>query len=307
MRDIKNIKIIAVDAGYGNIKTANTVTPTGITAYDTAPIFSGSILEYEGKYYRVGESHKEFIADKVEDDDFYLLTLMAIAKELNISGNREANVYLAAGLPMKWIRSQRDSFQKYLLQNEHVTFRFNGKDYKIHFVGCSVFPQGYPAIVNQLGAFNGINLLADIGNGTMNILYINDRKPVEDRCWTEKLGVNQCMIAAKNAIMDSFGVKIDDLIVEQVLRHGSADISKPYLDCIAAVAKRYVADIFATLRKYEYNPNLMRLYIVGGGGCLVKHFGDFAEGRVKILDDICATAKGYEYLAFTALRRKGGL
>ena len=48
----------------------------------------------------------------------------------------------------------------------------------------------------------------------------------------------------------------------------------------------------------------IRLYIVGGGGCLVKHFGQYDESRVTILDDICATAKGYEYLAFTSLRRK---
>ena len=306
MRELNSIKIIGVDAGYGNIKTANTVTPTGITACDSQPIFNGSILEYEGKYYRIGEGHKEFISDKVEDDDFYLLTLMAIAKELNICGIRQADVYLAAGLPMTWIRNQRDTFREYLLRNEQVAFRFNGKDYMIRFVGCSVYPQGYPAIVNQLGAFNGINLLADIGNGTMNILYINDRRPMENRCWTEKLGVNQCVIAAKNAVMDSFGVKIDDLIVEQVLRNGIADISKPYLDCIAAAARRYVADIFATLRKYEYNPDLMRLYIVGGGGCLVRHFGDYAEDRVTILNDICATAKGYEFLAYTVLRKKGG-
>lgn len=47
MKELKSIKIIAVDHGYGNIKTANTVTPTGITAYDTEPIFSGNILEYK--------------------------------------------------------------------------------------------------------------------------------------------------------------------------------------------------------------------------------------------------------------------
>lgn len=49
MREIKNTKIIAVDHGYGDIssrtstgcsyarlaKTANTVTPTGITAFET--------------------------------------------------------------------------------------------------------------------------------------------------------------------------------------------------------------------------------------------------------------------------------
>ena len=116
--------------------------------------------------------------------------------------------------------------------------------------------------------------------------------------------MNQCMIAAKNAVLDSFGVKIEEVTIEQVLRYGTADIGKPYLDCITAIAKRYVADIFATLRRYEYNPELMRLYIVGGGGCLVRNFGRYDETRVTILDDICATAKGYEYLAHASLRRK---
>ena len=85
---------------------------------------------------------------------------------------------------------------------------------------------------------------------------------------------------------------------------GTADIGKLYLDCIILVAKQYVADIFATLRRYEYNADLMRLYIVGGGGCLVKHFGQYEESRVTILEDICATAKGYEYLAFASIRRR---
>ena len=42
------------------MKTANTVTPTGIKAYETEPIFTGNILEYNGIYYQIGEGHKEF-------------------------------------------------------------------------------------------------------------------------------------------------------------------------------------------------------------------------------------------------------
>lgn len=64
-----------------------------------------------------------------------------------------------------------------------------------------------------------------------------------------------------------------------------------------------MTDIFATLRKYEYNPDLMRLYVVGGG-CLIRNFGTYDESRVTILDDICATAKGYEYLALMSLKRR---
>ena len=51
--------------------------------------------------------HKEFIADKVMDEDYYILTLMAVARELNVYGIREADVHLAAGLPLTWIRKQR--------------------------------------------------------------------------------------------------------------------------------------------------------------------------------------------------------
>ena len=304
MREIRNTKIIAVDHGYGNIKTANTVTPTGITAYETEPIFTKNILEYNGAYYQIGEGHKEFIPDKAMDEDYYLLTLMAVARELNVFSIQEADVHLAAGLPLTWIRNQREEFRSYLLQNSEVSYRFNNKDYHIRFVGCSLYPQGYPAIVNRLGDLKGTNLLADIGNGTMNILYISNKKAQESRCWTEKFGVNQCMIAAKNAILDRFGVKIEEATVEQVLRFKTADISTPYLDCITAVARQYVADIFATLRKYEYNPDLMRLYVVGGGGCLIRNFGTYDESRVTILADICATAKGYEYLALMSLKRR---
>ena len=305
MKELNNIKIIGIDHGYGNIKTASTVTKSGVTAYETEPIFSGNILKYEGSYYRIGECQKEFVSDKVSDDDYYLLTLMAIARELNVYGIREADVHLAAGLPLTWIRRQREEFRSYLLKNREVTYRFNGKEYRIRLVGCSLYPQGYPAIVSRLKDFKGTNLLADIGNGTMNILYINNKKAVESRCWTEKFGVNQCMIAARNAVMDNFGVKIEEATIEPIFRYGSADIGKPYLDCITSAGRQYVADIFSTLRKYEYNPDLMRLYIVGGGGCLIKNFGQYDEKRVTIVDDICATAKGYEYLAFSSLRRKG--
>lgn len=304
MKEWNNMKIIAVDHGYGNIKTANTVTPTGVTISETEPIFSGNLLEYEGRYYRIGDSRKEFVADKVLDEDYYILTLMAIARELNVFGIREATVHLAAGLPLTWIRRQREDFRTYLLRHEEVYYRFNGKGYHIHFAGCTLYPQGYPAIINQLSSFKGSNLLADIGNGTMNLLYIQNKKPMENKCWTEKQGVNQCMIAARNAVLDKFGAKIDDATIEQVLRFKTADIGSDYLTCIQNAARQYVADIFATLRRYEYNPDLMRLTIVGGGGCLVRNYGEYDADRVTILEDICATAKGYEYLACMSLRRK---
>ena len=59
--------------------------------------------------------------------------------------------------------------------------------------------------------------------------------------------------------------------------------------------------------EHEYDPELMKLYIVGGGGCLIKNFGESDVDRVVINEDICATAKGYEYLAQLRARKGGAV
>lgn len=305
MKELKNgIKIIGTDLGYGNGKSANTVTPTGIFTYDTEPIFQGNILEYNNKFYRIGEGHKEFIADKSLDDDFYILNLAVIARELQRVGIYKAKVYLATGLPLTWVRTQRESFRAYLMKNKIVDFKFNDADFHIEFVGCSIYPQGYPAIAERIGEFKGTNILADIGNGTMNVLYIQNKKPVESKSWTEKLGVNQLIIKAKNVVMDNFGTVIDESIIEQYIRFGKADISEKYAEILQENSVEYASDIFSTLRKYEYNPELMKLYIIGGGGCIVKNFAEYDKDRVEIIGDICATAKGYEYLSYLQFKKE---
>lgn len=110
MKYHNNIKIIGIDHGYGNIKTANTVTQTGIVGSTTRPTFGSNILRYDGMYYSCGDGHKAFVPDKVSDSDYYLLTLMGVAKELRRVGLTEADVYLAAGLPLTWVKGQREEF-----------------------------------------------------------------------------------------------------------------------------------------------------------------------------------------------------
>ena len=303
MQAYKNFKIIGIDHGYGNIKTANTVTPTGVSVFETAPTFEDNTLFYDGKYYRFGEGHKPFISDKTEDEDFYAATLLGIAKELSSEKIYEADVYIAAGLPLTWVKNQRESFRKYLTKNPDVTFIYNKQRYKIHLVGCDIYPQGYAAVIGRLGEMNGVNMLADIGNGTVNIMYINNRKPVESKCWTEKLGVNQCVISVQNAVLDMFGAKIDETIIENIIRFGKANIGKKYLDCITEQIRIYAEKILNVLEKYEYNSELMRLYITGGGVSIMKNFAKLDFENVVLIEDICAAARGYETICLQSLRR----
>ena len=179
----------------------------------------------------------------------------------------------------------------------------------MEFAGADVFPQGFAAVADQLREFRGTNLLCDIGNGTMNIMYINNGRPVPDKCFTEKYGTHQCVLTTRETLMQQFGTAVDDSVIEAVIRSGKADVSQRYVDAIRESAKTYAAGIMRRLREHEYDPELMKLYVVGGGGCLVRNFVDYDKGRVVIISDIHATAKGYETLARHRLRsgKSGGI
>lgn len=120
-----------MDQGYGNIKTANHCFPTGISGSDTEPLFTADMLVYEGRYYLIGEGHKEFMPDKVMDDDYYLLTLAAIARELADEQLTEASVFLAVGLPLTWTAGQKEALAAYLSRNEEIRFTYRKVDYRI--------------------------------------------------------------------------------------------------------------------------------------------------------------------------------
>lgn len=49
MKDMNGVKVIGVDNGYGNTKTANHCFRTGILSYDAEPLFTREMLVYEGR------------------------------------------------------------------------------------------------------------------------------------------------------------------------------------------------------------------------------------------------------------------
>lgn len=298
----RNLLIIGIDHGYGNIKTANRCFKTGLAVYDSEPLFTKDMLVYNGKYYLVGEGHKEFVAGKDNDDDYYVLTLAAIAMELRELNLTSANVHIAAGLPLTWTAGQKERFRDYLTKNETVDFVFDGMNYSLKITGASIYPQGYAAIAKFASALKGVNIIADIGNGTMNVLYMIDGKPQAGKMFTEKFGTYQATLAIREEFMRKTQRELHDSIIDEILITGSADIAPADLKLIKATAKNYVDDIFRRLREHGYDENTMNLYITGGGGCLVKNFYRYNPDRVKIANDICAAAKGYEYLADVQIR-----
>ena len=303
----KNKMIIGIDHGYGNIKTCNHIFKTGVLKSETEPVFRTNMLIYGGRYYTIGEVHKEFNPEKQSDDDYYVLTLAAIAMELQDADMTEADVFIAAGLPLTWTSGQKAEFAAYLTKNEKVSFTFNKVKYNVRILGAKIYPQGYAAVAGFALKMKGVNMIADIGNGTMNTLTIINGTPQQGRMFTEKFGTYQCTLAVREAFMQKTHRNIDDAIIDDVLINGKADISDDDLRIIRATAAEYVNGIFRRLREHGYDDKSVTLYVTGGGGCLIRNFGSFNADRVYFVDDICAAAKGYEYMAELQFRTGTGI
>ena len=92
------LEVIGIDHGWSMMKTISQVFVTGVKEITTTPALFGDVLEYEGKFYKVGTVRQEVKDTKVEDDSFYLLTLATVAKELKRRGLEEAKVFLITGV-----------------------------------------------------------------------------------------------------------------------------------------------------------------------------------------------------------------
>ena len=71
------------------------------------------------------------------------------------------------------------------MQKDKVDFIYNGIKYHIEIVGADVFPQGFAAVADKMSMFHGTNMLCDIGNGTMSVMYIKNKVPDTGKCFTD--------------------------------------------------------------------------------------------------------------------------
>lgn len=78
----KNVLIVAVDHGFCSLKLPHMVMENGVTKIPTESAFKENTIFYKGSYYKVGEGRLAMKDEKTEDDDYFILTLAAIAEEL---------------------------------------------------------------------------------------------------------------------------------------------------------------------------------------------------------------------------------
>ena len=192
---------IGIDHGYYAIKTRHFSFPAGIAEYSHEPYTLQNTLEFGGKFYVCGTGRQPILRNKMENDNYYLLTLAAIAKEIKQRGGKtECSVRIAAGLPLAGFGREKKPFREYLLRSSQpVCFKFEGIAYKITIEDVKLFPQGYSAIAlhSELIQNEPSVLLMDIGGWTVDLMRLDNGVPNAATCRSLELGMIRCIDETK--------------------------------------------------------------------------------------------------------------
>lgn len=277
---MSNLEVIGIDHGWSQIKTSNTCFNTSIKELANDPAFHDNVLEYENRYYAVGEDRLEVLDSKVENENFYLLTLVAIAKELKIRGRTEADVVLAVGLPLTRFSAERKPFIDYLSKNENVVFSFEQKLYKIHIASVSVYPQCYAAVAGMLPTFGKKALVIDVGSWTVDSMLIVNKKPDNSKCDTQNEGLIKCMRAINRISVQLKNRKLDESDIQDYFMTGKTELPSDYKEIMDMQIQEFVDKVCAYQMECGYNFDMLPIYFVGGGAIVMKNFGKYQQSNI---------------------------
>ena len=295
-------EIIGIDHGWSHIKTVSDVFVTSVREISTEPAFYDGVVEYQGKYYKVGGQRLEVKDNKVENDDFYILTLAAIAIELKRRGRRNATIYLGAGLPINMFGAQKPDFLKYLSRNKDIKFKFENIEYNVKLEHVSVFPQCYAAVFDNINNLKNEVLIVDIGSWTLDMMLIKNHKPDTAACYTVDEGLITCMRTINDKCIQVMGKRVTEANIEEIMVYGNSDIPKEYQNIIKDGIKEYTRKILRILKEYGFDLDTMPVVFCGGGACVIKRYMDGKNKNFTFVEDVKANARGFELLTRQSLK-----
>ena len=292
---------IGVDHGYAAMKTTHCAFPTGLVGYDNEPYTQKDVLEYGGRFYVVGSGRQPLQKDKTTTEDYYLLTLAAIAKELAHRGaDTAAAVHLAAGLPLTSFGRDKKKFRAYLFRDgQPVSFRYEGIAYTVTIAEVSLFPQGYAAVLAQQELLDEPSVIvADIGGWTVDLMRLDNRVPNAATCRSLELGMIRCLDESAEQVRRSLGLSMTAAQIESVLCGEASSVDDNAKQIIHREADGYARRLLSAIAESGLDARAMPAVFLGGGAALLKRRVRATEGlcRPVILDDVCLNAKGYERL-----------
>ena len=294
--------LIAIDHGNYAIKTVNHSFVSGLSEHTVKPPMTDEILEYSGRYWTLSGRRLSYMRDKTQDDRYFILTLFAIAKELESSGYYQhvERIQLAVGLPPEHYGVLKDKFAAYFRRNDVIHFAYRDKPYSILIDRVMVFPQAYAAVVprSSMVVHTLRMFVVDIGGYTTDVLLLKNGKPDLQFCRSLETGI----ITMNNEIIRKVGalhdMSIEDEHISAVLFGQETILPEEVKETIRSATKLHAQDILNKLRELQVDLRSNPAIFIGGGSILLRPFLENSPlvAKAEFVETPNANALGYEML-----------
>ena len=292
---------IGIDHGYYAIKTRHCSFPAGLTAYGShEPYTRQGLLEFGGCFFVCGTGRQPIQRDKTINDNYYLLTMAALAQEIRSRGApTECTVRIAAGLPLTSYGRDKPKFRSYLLRpSQPVQFRYEGVEYCITIADVQLFPQGFVALMAEpdLLTDEPSLLLMDIGGWTVDLMRIDNALPVAETVHSLELGMIRCIDEIRERVRQETGLSLTDAQIEQMLAGQPCSLSDEVRSIVNKQGRLYTERLFSAVMEAGFDLHAMPLVMLGGGACIVNRHVSPKDGLCRVIPllDDRVNAIGFE-------------
>lgn len=300
--------LIAIDHGNYAVKTPNFSFVSGLSEHTVRPPMGDEVMEYNGSYWTLSGKRLNYMRDKTQDERYFILSLFAIAKELELCGtyNPMEQIELAVGLPPEHYGVLKDRFASYFKRDGVVKFVYKDRPYSICIHKVMVFPQAYAAVIphSSLVVKTMRMFIVDIGGYTTDVLLLRNGKPDLQFCRSLESGIitmNNEIIRKVNTLHDML---IDDEHISAVLMGQDTILPEDVRKTITDATCMHAKVILDQLRELQVDLRSNPAVFIGGGSILLRPFLESSPlvAKADFVESANANAQGYEMLARAILR-----
>ena len=297
--------IISVDHGNKSIKTPHAIFTSGLVMSDGLQGFKTDYIGWNGKYYSLTERRISYLRDKTEDDRFFILTLFAIAKELEYRDVSETldpiEITLLVGLPPAHYEQLHSRFEQYFLRRrEAIDFEYNGKYYSVRINKVLSYPQAFAAAVTQYSTLkvHSVAYIIDIGGFTIDVLKLRFGRPDLEVVESFEKGVITLYNSIASKCNSQYARILEECEIDEVIRNQPTVLPGEVQQLIRIMTSDFLAEFYNFLRERGIDVSTSKCVFAGGGSLLLR--GMIERGNKVafpiFIEDIHANAIGYEVL-----------
>ena len=312
----------AVDTGNKQIKTKHHTFISGLTEQDTIPamVSDTDYIRYGGKYYVLSNRREAYQRDKSLSDQYFLLVLMGLVKELEdaeaagtilYQKGETVNVNLLCGLPPAHMGDAKlkQNFKNYFKTQEPVKVAYRGRTWMVKISRINVYVQCYAAVMTIFAKIKDYpNVLGlDIGGLTADYILLK-RGRIYDLDNTDSLenGVIILYQKIKRECMKKFDALIEENDVDEIIAGNTGMYEKGIVMAVEKMAQDFVNNLLAGFRECQIDLKHTKVVFMGGGSVLLRKYIERSPliKEPLFIEDVKANVEGYELL-YRISRQKG--